>query len=471
MKRRILWWGVGILLLSLLVRAGWLTLFPADPLEPVDAKGYHLLACNLLAGQGFSLQQSAPFCLDTIRTPLYPLFLAAIYRLWGFEPAGAVLVQPLLETLTTALVLRLGRELGGARVGWVAALCYALNGSTQRYTSSLYAETLLLPLVVGALWVSLLAFKRATPGRVMLAALCWGLAVLTKPNVQFLTLSVGLWGALYPLCVPRPERFTFYASRAGLYFVTLLAVLAPWLFRNHCLLDRWLLSTAFEENLARVSAIATLAEVAGVYAEPWTPTWEHYYLSAIVDVAMVRFEWGARAETGDECRVSRLRHREMYIVAREIVWEHPCAALVAHARGVGRSLLDMGHRKWYPLLTGRAWESTGVLSDIWQRMGESLRLGAVGDAFHAFWLERVVRIPPLAGVLWWGLLAGRIALWGLCGRGTLWLWRAQPEAALLLLGTIAYFMVLPGPIAYERFYLPAIPAVVVLAALALRHPA
>lgn len=468
MKRGVLWWGVGLLLLSLLVRAGWLVLFPADPLEPVDAKGYHLLARNLLAGQGFSLKWSAPFCPDTIRTPLYPLFLAATYRLLGFEPVCAVLVQLLLETLTTALAFRLGRELGGARVGWVAALCYALNGSTQRYTGSLYAETLLLPVVAVALWVSLLAFKRATPGRVILAAFCWGLAVLTKPNVQFLALAVGLLGALYPLFVPRPARFTFYASRAGLYFITLLAVLAPWLLRNQRLLDRWLLSTAFEENLARVSAVATLAEVEGVCVAPWTPTWEHYYLSAIVDAAMVRFERGARAESGDVCHVSRLRHHEMGIVAREIVFEYPRAALAAHVRGVGRSLLDIGHRKWYPVLTGREWESTGVLSDIWSRMRESLRIGAVGDAFHALWLERVVCIPPLAGVLWWGLLMGRVVLWMLCVRGALRLWCAWPAAALLLLGTIAYFIVLPGPIAYDRFYLPAIPAVVLLAALEFR---
>ncbi|MCD4739368.1 MAG: hypothetical protein K8R89_08940 [Anaerolineae bacterium] len=242
------------------------------------------------------------------------------------------------------------------------------------------------------------------------------------------------------------------------------------MLRNHRLLDRWFLSTAFEENLARVSAIATLTEVEGVCAAPWTPTWEHYYLSAIVDAATVRFEWGARTESGDECNVSRLRHHEMGIVAREIVSAHPRAALVAHVQGVGRSLLDIGHRKWYPMLTGREWETTGVLDGIWQRMGESLHIGAVGDAFHALWLERVVRIPPLAGVLWWGLLAGRIVLWGLCGRGALRLWRAQPVAALLLLGTIAYFIVLPGPIAYDRFYLPAIPAVMMLAALALRYP-
>ena len=91
----------------------------------------------------------------------------------------------------------------------------------------------------------------------------------------------------------------------------------------------------------------------------------------------------------------------------------------------------------------------------------SLERGAVGDALRALWTERVTRPPLLAALLWWGLSAARVAVWVLGLRGA-WRLRRRPWALLALLGTVAYVLLLPGPIAYDRFYLPAIPVVVVL---------
>ncbi|HRT31116.1 MAG TPA: hypothetical protein P5211_01720, partial [Anaerolineae bacterium] len=134
-----------------------------------------------------------------------------------------------------------------------------------------------------------------------------------------------------------------------------------------------------------------------------------------------------------------------------------------HLLELGNSLLDPGHRSWYRALTGKAWEQTGVLDNIWRRMGESLTIGAVGDALHALWLERIVRAPLDAALIWWGLLLLRGALWWSALRGC-WRLRRVPGAALLLGGIAAYGLLLAGPIAHDRLYLPAIPAVVTLAA-------
>jgi hypothetical protein len=110
----------------------------------------------------------------------------------------------------------------------------------------------------------------------------------------------------------------------------------------------------------------------------------------------------------------------------------------------------------------------GVVANVWQRMGESLRIGAVGDALRAFWLERIVRPPLGAALLWWGLLAGRITVWGLGLRGWRRLLRKQRGLAHLLAAAVIYVVLLPGPIAYDRFYLPAVPVVVILVAIGQR---
>lgn len=453
--------SIWVLLLALAVRAAWMAHFPAHPIGAVDAEGYHLLARNLLAGNGLALSWEAPFCPTALRTPLYPLFLAGTYRLLGMEPARAVLFHLLLEVLTTALILRAGKMLGGARMGLLAGTLYALNGSTQRYTGVLFAETLLLTAVAAAMGATLSALRRPTPRRSALSGVLWGLTLLIKPNLQFLAVAAG---GVFLLPGVRRRKF----APALCFCLALGMTLLPWLLRNRVLFDRWLLSTVYEENLARVSAVATLAEVQAVPAEPWTPTWEALY-GEIVEEAARRYAWSALPETALPCAEREQRHRDVTAIAGEIVRAHPSAWIRSHLRGVGNSLLDPGHRNWYRALTGKAWEQTGVLDNIWRRMGESLASGAVGDALHALWLERIVRAPLDAALIWWGLLLLRGALWWSALRGC-WRLRRVPGAALLLGGIAAYGLLLGGPIAHDRLYLPAIPAVVMLAAAGGLHP-
>jgi len=455
--------------------------FPTDPIAPVDAEGYHLLAVNMLAGHGFAIGWEAPFCPTTVRTPLYPLFVAGIYAIVGNDPMRVLPLHLLLEGLTTALVIRWGCDLGGKRAGLWAGALYACNGTTQRYTGYLLSEALLLPLLTAALWMTTRCLRRPAPRKAAAAGLLWGLALLTKPNVQFLALVVGglvTWrmanskwrmanrriseSANSPQpaikITHRAPHLTFLA-----FWLALAVVLFPWLWRNRAVSGRWMLSTAFEENLARVSAVATLAEIDGVRAEPWTETWEYYYNRLVADVRE-HAEWDTRAPQRDGCLEQQQRQTEVARAARDVVLDHPFSYLRAHLRGVLTGLRDPGHRLWYHVLTGQEWESTGVVADIGARMAWSLERGALGDALHALWTERIARPPWPAALLWWGLSGARIAVWGLCGRGV---WRLRHEAWLLLTltGSIAYLLLLPGPIMHDRFYVPAIPLVAVLLGL------
>jgi hypothetical protein len=502
---------------TLATRLLWLRQTSPPPIGPVDAEGFHLLAMNMLAGRGFAIGWTPPFCATAIRPPLYPAFLMLTYRGLGASPAHAVLMQVLLAVVTTALVIRLGREVGGARVGVLAGWLYILNGTTQRYIGYLLAEALLLPLMTAALWASVRSLRRPGLRQNLLAGALWGLTLLTKPNVQYLALFIGGLISIRLIVASRPAvaqpnlrylfsftsrsrrnalelkeerrlmqytpgnkpksalhltslngynlRHTPYAIRLLPFWLALLLVLCPWLARNRIVMGRWMLSDAFEENLARVSAVATLAEVAQVEAAPWTPTWEFIYDMLELHAA-IRYDWdAAQADSGanETCEARTERHRQLAALAREVLAQHPRAWIAAHLRGVGRSLLDLGHRHWYQTLFGRAWETTGVVPDIWARMGWSLARGAFGDAIAVLVRERIVRPPWPAALLWWALLGGRFLVWALSLRGLSRL-RSTPSVALLLGITVVYLVVLPGPIAYDRFYVPAIPAVVVLMA-------
>jgi len=452
--------AVLVLLLTLALRVLWLQCFPVDPTEPVDAEGYHLLAVNLREGRGFAIGWEAPFCPTAVRTPFYPAFLMLAYATLGRDPARAVLLQLLLEVLTTALVLRMARDLAhrSSLPVVLAGLLYALNGTTQRYTGYLLAECLLLPVVTAAFLVALRCLRRPSMPRLGLCAALWASALLVKPNLQYLALAVGvlltLRLALARTLGSRPLRW------ACLFWAVLLLTLAPWLLRNRLLFGRWLLSTAFEENLARVSVTAIRAQRLDSPVEPWTETWEYLYTAFEAEVSR-RFAWCERTALQGGCVELQQRQRQIAIAAREEVWTHLPELLRAHLRGVLWSILDPGHRTWYRALTGADWESTGVAGRLDQRFAWSLERGAPGDALRAFWLERCVRIPADAAAIWWLLAGARLAVWILGLRGLLRL-RPDPWAALLFSGALAYLILLPGPIAYDRFYLPAVPLVAVL---------
>lgn len=473
-RRTLAGWGWLPLLLTALLRALWLAALPEAPTAPVDAEGFHLLAVNILEGRGFAIGWAPPFCATAVRTPLYPFFLVGAYSLLGRGPERIVRLHILLEVLTTAWIIALTRVLlaghrGTGRKGrtgahasaWApltAGLLYALNPLTPRYSVTTLSEPLLLLGIAASLTLTIRLLRRPTERRAALACLGWGLTLLAKPNVQYLVLAVV---ALVVIGLARGStRFSQRRWLVGLTFcLTLTLTVLPWLLRNRLVLGRWVLSTAFEENLARVSAVAVQADVAGVRVEPWTETWEHYY-DRLVDRAGGRYGWlGWHPDRRDgvSCGVYRQRKHEIALSARSVVLEHPALYLRAHLRGVVKGAFDPNHRLWYPMITGRDWATTGVVPDIGSRIAWSLARGAVGDALHAFWTERLRDIPRVAGLIWWGLVVAR---WLVVAAGALGVGRLadQPIPALLLILTIAYHLILPGPIAYDRFYLPALPA-------------
>ena len=88
----------------------------APPLM-TDQRSYHGLAVRLLEGHGYSFATSwYPFTLPNTPTAhwsfLYPLFVAAVYVLFGIHPLAVRLVQAVLGgVLLPWLVYRLARRL------------------------------------------------------------------------------------------------------------------------------------------------------------------------------------------------------------------------------------------------------------------------------------------------------------------------------------------------------------------------
>lgn len=451
------WQLLGLFCLTATLRLAFALLCPTDgALANVDASGYHRLAFNLMQSHGFSLRAEPPYEPDSVRVPVYPLLIAGLYSLLGPQPRWVVLAQGLLDGATALLLFAMVKRLADGRAGLIAALTYGLCPVQIRFCSELLTEIPLAFLLTALLWLFIPALQdRPSKPRSVGVGLMTGLAMLTKPNVQLLPLILA--GAL----ALRWRRRCAWA--VALLLAGMAVVVGPWILRNRLAFGRWILSSAYQVNLARVSAVATLASARGEDVAPWTPRWEEIYLG-IVQRAAERYGWDARGPFELSGKEELERQLEVATVAWEIILRYPGHFLRSHLWGVLRSLLPQEHRLWYELLTGRDWEALPVARGA---VSQALRLivqGHPAGAVRLLWQERVVRMPPLA--LAFGLTGTLVACASmvLAFRGAYRL-RAQPAVLLTLASTCAYLTFLPGPIAYIRFQVPVMPIAVLIVVL------
>ena len=185
-SRRYLWVSIALFVVAVMIRLLAVDSLGAPPEK--DALQYHQIATHLLAGGGYSLDGQTP---TTIRPPVYPFFIAAVYALFGTDYHYVLIVQALLHAALVFPLCWLGLRITGSElVGGLAGGLFALHTSFE-IVSRLYAENLLIPLLLGFVIFSYLAcdkrqhYLRYAAGAGVMA----GLMALTKPEFSLLGLA------------------------------------------------------------------------------------------------------------------------------------------------------------------------------------------------------------------------------------------------------------------------------------------
>jgi Dolichyl-phosphate-mannose-protein mannosyltransferase len=244
---------------------------------PDDGRVYAQIARNVLEQHVYSHAAEAPYDSSLIRLPGYPLFLAAIYSVFGHTNNGAVrIVQALIDTGTCALVALLAfywqPDEKRKRATAIAALALAVVCPfTTIYAATILTEVPATLLVMGMCLAATLAFRSENWKRSiswwLVAGLFGGLAVLFRPDSGLFALAVGLtlvftrvgrfWSAVAsaarhrfgssidisqaapdpnrrrPSALPPHSRNFSRTMVAGAVFsIAFVLVLVPWTIRN-----------------------------------------------------------------------------------------------------------------------------------------------------------------------------------------------------------------------------------------------
>jgi 4-amino-4-deoxy-L-arabinose transferase-like glycosyltransferase len=392
--------------LALRLGALLLALPHAERYLTLDGRQYLALACDPVGGY---LDRASPlFSLGLLRTPVYPLMAALVFRCFGPHIAAVVATQVVLGVLTVVLGHALGRALAGSAAGRWAALFLACDAAGILYGNVLQPETLFTALLVGAALLWLAALRRGSARTAAAAGFLLGLATLTRPVAVLLPI------VLAPLAFVRPQGRG--AGRRALALVApWVVVVSIWVVRNAAVTGVPLLSTISSYNLLYYRAAGALATEQAV----------------TIDEARDELEPRLRQRLSGQVGPGQL-HRLRSELAMQVLREH--------ARGAARSTAEGGLR----LLAGSGLTALSAL---------------VGDPDPEGLSARWKRAAQVMLLSWLALLYAAAVL----GVRSLLSRRAWLEAALPLSFTIALVLVSAGPEANTRFRVPLVPFLAVLA--------
>lgn len=231
--------GTWVVLLIILAVAAY---FRVDFIRSVahgmshDAKNYSAMARQLLEQGIYGYDSRDP---NAYVTPGYPLFLAAIFRIVGYQQRDPLpwvrFAQILLSMLTIIMLFRLSCRIAGRAAGLLAAAISAVYPPFIWANGAILTEVLATFLLVGYLLWQHIAIRRQSLLHAWIAGLWLGLTVLVRP--EFLPALFAVYGYFWLARIENRRRLLLMFS-TGLLGIIL--ILMPWWIRNAVTLHRFI---------------------------------------------------------------------------------------------------------------------------------------------------------------------------------------------------------------------------------------
>ena len=220
--------------------------FPRDMLAPaMFSQETGSIAKSLATGKGFS----SPFGKDTgptaWLTPVYPLLVAGIFRVFGIltRPSffAVVFLNALFSSLVCVPMFYAGKRIAGPGVASGAAWLWALFPSAVMFPFEWVWDTSLSALLGATiLWATLELAESKRWRDWCLYGLLWGFTLMTNPSLSSLLPFLLGWTAYRAYRANQAHRgIEFHAAKPASVAV-LIAILCclPWTIRNYIAFHR-----------------------------------------------------------------------------------------------------------------------------------------------------------------------------------------------------------------------------------------
>jgi hypothetical protein len=191
------------------------------------------IARSLALGKGFSSPFNQGTGATAWLTPVYPLLLAGIFRIFGiFTPASFIVAVALNIAFSAAACVPIfyaGRKIAGPGVGASAAWLWALFPNAIMIPYEWIWDTCLTALLAAAiLWFTLGLAESTRTRDWCLYGLLWGFALMTNPALASLLPFLLGWAAYRAGGCGRGSL-----ARPALALLVVLLCCVPWTVRNY----------------------------------------------------------------------------------------------------------------------------------------------------------------------------------------------------------------------------------------------
>lgn len=223
-----------------------------------DSGQYLTAGINIFQHGAFSTSLSSPFLPTMFRMPIYSIFLAINFFLFGkFWILSVYILQGLLMSLAALFLYHNLKNTISEKSAFWCAILFAVEPFSNFITNvvtpdSLFAVTIIISMV--SFWNFL---KRPARSNLVVSSVFLALATLIKPISQFLPLLflVVLVVAFVRSHMSRNQIL----KSAVLYLGVFLLVLSPWLLRNKITFNNWNISSLPSYNLYFYNAATVIA--------------------------------------------------------------------------------------------------------------------------------------------------------------------------------------------------------------------
>lgn len=211
-----------ILLLSLFIRLIYIFLCDSFPLTKDDLQ-YDIIAKNILNGNGFSYNSFEP---TAARGPIYPLFLASTYFVFGYDYNVVRILQSTIGVIACLFIYFIAKKLYNQIIGFYVLLVASIYPSLIGYSGLLYSEILAAFLLSISLLFYLLAIEKKSVTFFVITGIFLGLLILCYPKFMLLPIILGFSIYFYNSSQKNFAKY-YLVLICGVVFI-----IAPWTLRN-----------------------------------------------------------------------------------------------------------------------------------------------------------------------------------------------------------------------------------------------